>query len=318
MTTARVAGRTLAEFEPLQPAEQKLLEHCRIGEFAVIAEERPTESRPDNTVRAAFLRFLLLGGDERTPMHEHPVQLQGAFICCVLDIAFTETSRGAACNRCLFSHAPIFNDSRIFGGLFLNGSQVPGLFGDRVVVAGPIFLKDQFKSTGEVQLSSAQISGDLSCSSATFNGDNGIALSIDGAAIKGNVFFNKQFKSIGSVRLRGTQIGGDLYCDEATFDGNADSAISADGAVIKGSVFFNKQFRTMGALRLIGVEIGGNLSCSSATFDSVASASLFFDGAVIKGSVFFDKQFKSTSEIRLPGATIGGNLSFSGATLFYF
>jgi len=35
--------KTLADFQPLKPAEEELFECCQNGEVAVIGEERPTE-----------------------------------------------------------------------------------------------------------------------------------------------------------------------------------------------------------------------------------------------------------------------------------
>ena len=67
-TPLKPAGRTLAEFQPLKPAEQKLLEACRQGTGARISDKRPETATDNNTVRAAFLRFLALGGDEQAPL----------------------------------------------------------------------------------------------------------------------------------------------------------------------------------------------------------------------------------------------------------
>ena len=53
-------GRSLCDFELLKPAEQNLLEACRIGVFAKISEQRPEQANEQNIVRASFLRFLAL------------------------------------------------------------------------------------------------------------------------------------------------------------------------------------------------------------------------------------------------------------------
>ena len=55
-TPLKPTGRTLAEFQPLKPAEQKLLEACRQGTSAHISNERPEAANDDNIVRASFLR----------------------------------------------------------------------------------------------------------------------------------------------------------------------------------------------------------------------------------------------------------------------
>src|SRR5882672_5494248 len=73
-------GRSLADFGKLWLAEKTLLDCCRRGEFAWIASERPEAETDDNRVRAAFIRFLALGGDDGHPVHERGVQLAGAWV----------------------------------------------------------------------------------------------------------------------------------------------------------------------------------------------------------------------------------------------
>jgi hypothetical protein len=65
----RPKGRTLVEFlnekRELFPAEQKLLVSCAIGDPAEFAKALPDRMTEDNRIRAAFLRFLVLGGGGR-------------------------------------------------------------------------------------------------------------------------------------------------------------------------------------------------------------------------------------------------------------
>ena len=48
--------KTLVDFQPLKPAEQKLLLSCQNGEVALIGEKRPIEKTEENEIRAEFLR----------------------------------------------------------------------------------------------------------------------------------------------------------------------------------------------------------------------------------------------------------------------
>ena len=72
----RPKGRTLAEFEPLLPAEMKLLDACASGELALVGDKRPEKRTDENHIRPEFLRFLAFGDDERAPVHEHGVHVQ--------------------------------------------------------------------------------------------------------------------------------------------------------------------------------------------------------------------------------------------------
>ena len=58
--TRPLAERRLSDFLPLGPAEQLLLDCCRVGEVAQVAEKRPEAPDATNRIRASFLRFLLL------------------------------------------------------------------------------------------------------------------------------------------------------------------------------------------------------------------------------------------------------------------
>jgi hypothetical protein len=91
---ARAVGRSLDDFSSvfigreLFPAEEALLKACAEGVIPALPRERPDkpEQRTQaNRVRAAFLRFLMLGGDEAAPVHEQGVQLRGAWIDGSLD-----------------------------------------------------------------------------------------------------------------------------------------------------------------------------------------------------------------------------------------
>src|SRR5436190_18756417 len=84
--TCRPSGRTLAEFGELSAAEKTLVECCRRGKEALIAEARPKRRTKANQVRASLIRFLALGGDERAPVHEYGVALRGAWITDTLEI----------------------------------------------------------------------------------------------------------------------------------------------------------------------------------------------------------------------------------------
>ena len=128
--TRKPAGRTLAEFQPLKPAERKLLEACQQGTVANISAERPEAANDDNIVRAAFLRFLALGGDEQAPVHEHGVQLVGAWIEGGLDMVAARVPSDLFIFDCHFDSTPVFRGAKIAGTLNLGSCHLPGFIGD--------------------------------------------------------------------------------------------------------------------------------------------------------------------------------------------
>uniref|UniRef100_A0A2X0QU20 Membrane-associated oxidoreductase n=1 Tax=Candidatus Nitrotoga fabula TaxID=2182327 RepID=A0A2X0QU20_9PROT len=320
MTPARKPkGRTLAEFEPLRPAEKLLLDACWQGKVAHIAESRPEAAHENNTVRAGFLRFLALGGDEQAPVHERGVQLQGAWITDALNLTSASVPSGLRMVHCQFSEMPIFTGTNIAGTLDFTDSQLPGFFGTRMTVNGTVFL-NKAKATKNVHLLGIQIDGNLECTEATFDDKEGNALFADDTVIKGTVFLKKTHAT-GTVHLIGAQIGGDLDCTDAIFDGENENrqevdkkksfALSADLAVIKGTVLL-KQATASGNVHLLGAQIGGDLDCAEATFDGKGGNALSADGAVIRHSIHLDK-FTAKGNVCLMGIQVGGTLECEGA-----
>ncbi|GAB4087940.1 hypothetical protein [Hydrogenophaga soli] len=308
-------GRTLAEFKPLTPAEVQLLDACKSGLPANLGDSRPSAESHANTVRADFLRFLVLGGSDEVPIHERGVQLRGGWVTGALDLTDATVPTSLALEHAHFEASLVLERTRVTGAFNLAGSQVPGLIADGLKCRDDVFLGDCFVATGKVRLLGAQIGGDLGCSGAKLDGKGDVALSADRAVINGGVFLNEGFTAIGKVCLLGAQIGGDLACNGAKLDGENGDALSAGKAVIKGSVYLNNGFTATGTVRLLSAQIGSVLECSGAKLDGKDGDALCADRAVIKGSVFLNNGFTATGKVRLLGAQIDGTLSCGGAKL---
>jgi hypothetical protein len=133
MSNSKPFGRSLSDFGTLKPGERKLLEACRTGDVCQLGKQRPTEASPDNTVRASFIRFLALGGDEQAPVHEHGIQLEGAWIDELLDLKCVRVIADLGLLDCEFSNAPVLRGAQIHGCLLLSGSHMPGLMANQLV-----------------------------------------------------------------------------------------------------------------------------------------------------------------------------------------
>lgn len=314
---ARTAsGRSLLEFHPLLPGEERLMQACQQGEVAELGDQLPDTCRePDDAlrVRAPFLRFLLLGGDDRAPVHEHGVQLVGAIVEGLLDLAGCRIPHSMCLKRCRFTGLLLAQDAAVQGLIMLEGSCLPeGINADRLQCDGGLYLRNGFRATGVVRLLGALIGGALACDGGQFEVEEGDALSADGVVVNGGVFFNSGFKATGAVRLLAAVIGGNLECGGGQFEVKEGAALSADGAVVKGDVFFDIGFKSTGEVRLLGVQIGGDLACCGGQIEVKDGSALLADGAVVKGGVFFSDGFKATGAVRAPGAQIGGDLTCSG------
>jgi hypothetical protein len=106
--------------------------------------------------------------------------------------------------------AEIGGDLDCSNGEFRNPGKVT-LNCDGLKLGGDVFLRNGFKSDGEVRLLGAQV-GMLDCSSGQFLNPGGKALSCDELRSVGGVVFRDGFTAEGAVRLLGANIDGNLDC----------------------------------------------------------------------------------------------------------
>ena len=120
------ATASLDDFRPLLPAEEEVVARLHSGDFDRLGDgSRPELDDPARAIRAPFLRFLLLGGDEGCRPHEKGIRLTGAWIRGTLDLEACRIFRDIGLKDCRFDAAPILR-SAIIDRLFLDGSSLPG------------------------------------------------------------------------------------------------------------------------------------------------------------------------------------------------
>lgn len=299
-------GRSLKDFLPLLPAEKELKRCIRLGEPAIIGQTPPQERTQNNCIRAEYLRFLALEGDEHAPVHEKGIEVNGAWVSGTLDLEGCDIPSNFAVTASRFEQVPIFRDAHIHGLLVLSGSQLPGLSGDRLNADGSLFLRNGFVATGEIRLHGARIGGALSCKGGSFSDAQGNALSADRANIQGSVFLSDDFKAKGNVRLLGAQIGGSLSCQGGLFTNEQGDALSADGANIQGDVFLSDDFKASGKVRLLGAQISGDLLCQGGKFESGSSGNaIVAERMRVEGSFQFRKLKTPVNGINLSSSRVG-------------
>ena len=310
MRQKRAHGRSLSDFIPLRPAEKKLLDCCVTGEEAKVGDAVPFDDPdPKTIVRADFLRFLLLGGDEQAPVHEKGVQLHGAQIEGALEFQNCFVPHGMRLSMCLINEEMIARNAHIAGPLDLSGSHLrQGLNADGLRCDSAVFLQFGFCAFGEVRFMGAQLGGSLECAGGQFEPEGQHAISADQVIVRGNINFVFPFKATGEVRLLSAEVGGSVRCSGGQFHSKNSATIVADRAVIAGSFFLNKEFKATGTVELLRTRIGCDLVCSGGHFEPIAGEAISADGIVVVGAVFLNEGFKSTGLVRLLHAEIGGNL----------
>jgi hypothetical protein len=315
MATARADGRNLADFKALSTAEKLLLEKSRAGEIAEVSGSRPEVKAADITIRASFLRFLLLGGDHDNPVHERGPRLQGAWVAGALDLVGVSTICGIDCKQCRFDGAAEFRDARVRGSVYFSGSCLPGISADRLVVHGGMFCDSNFVAEGEIRFHGATIEGGLNCTDAALNVANERALSADGARIFGDVFLREKFRSSGEVSLYGAHIGGTLDLSAATLKVNSENAVTLDGAQINGDVLLREGFCATATVSLLGTNVHGALDCTRAQLEPKNGEALKADRARVDADVSLPEIVVTNGTVSLLGSRLGGNLDCSGSNL---
>ena len=312
---ARPWGRSLddlwldGEEGKLHPAEWKLLECAKNGKMCVLGKTLPSSPTNATTIRAEFLRFLALGGDEQHPLHEYGVHLIGAFVHCQewLDFFGTIIPKNLGLINCTIDGSIDFRDA-VAKTIFLSGCAVTRIDGDRLETTGSLFLKNGFKSAGTVRLLGAKISGNLDCSKGQFNG-NDISLFCDGIETKGDMFLCEGFNSSGTARLPGAKIGGDLDCRNGLFSG-IELALDLQGAEIDGNCLLDLRFLAIGTVDLSSATICNNLSCQGGTF-SCKSKAIHAPRLTVGDNINLGKDCRVAGQVSFQAAEIGGDITFA-------
>jgi hypothetical protein len=245
-------GSPLEALKPLTPAEGRILADLGVGEFDRLGDGlRPETDDPARLVRAAFLRFLILGGDETHRPHEKGVRVSGGWISGVLDLEGARIPRDIGLKDCRFDAVPVLRYA-VIDNLFLDGSLLPGLQADRLEARGGVSLKGA-EVAGEVRLSGSRLGGNLSLDGASISYPGGTALVADGIEVK-------------SVELRGAVIAGETRMTSAQLDGDLDltgarlshpdgEALHLNRTVVRGGLLLRGRAEIKGALDLTGASV---------------------------------------------------------------
>ncbi len=162
------------------------------------------------------LRFLYCTFQERFSLRSAELPALNLFGCA--------TEQGIAADFLCVEHSIFLRKLEAKRKIRLVGAQIGGdldcsgatltsegdaLTADSASIAGGVFLKERFFSSGTIRFLGSQIGWDIDCSGAALTAE-GQALNADGANIAGCVVLREKFSSSGEISLIGAQIGGDL------------------------------------------------------------------------------------------------------------
>jgi hypothetical protein len=299
-----MAGSCLADFQPLLPAEQEVIATLRSGDFDRLGHEAagslPETEDTTRTVRAEFLRFLLLGGEDGARPHEKGIRLQGAWVTGTLDLEGCRIPRDIGLKKCRFDATPILR-SAIIDSLVLDGSIMPGLDADRIEARGTISLRGAVISGG-LLVEGGRIGGNLDCTGVVIDETDDLAIHAEDLVASSVLLRGAVIK--GSIRLSGARLSVDVDAFNLRVTCAGKPAIDAGAIETRGSVVL-RSARVEGTLRLVSARISSDLILQDAVLSNPRQSALQLNNANIVGVLMLNGRAKVSGVLDLTGATIG-------------
>lgn len=293
-----MSPRTLEKFEELTEPETALLAQLGSGQYHRCGDGGlPAAGDPARTIRASFIRLVLLGGPDIPRLHEKGLRLTGAFVSGTLDLEGCRDLRGMALADCRFE-SPLVLRSAAIDSLLLDGSVLPGLTARRLLARAGIHLRAA-RINGAIDLRGAQLDGDLVLDGSAVTQPSGIAFDAAYIVTRGDVTLRGSHIR-GSFKVVGARIAGDLSLAGTTLARTDGVGIAGNGVKVSGDVDLRKSTIT-GECSLIGARITGDVMLDGGTFSAPGAIALTLNRAVVEGAFFLRG-----------GVTLNGALSLNG------
>ena len=236
-------------------------------------------------------------------------------------------------NGTIFNEDVLLTAAKIDGYLTISGSTFKKSFGGSGVRVGGSLLAgsvaNQKNSFDSVQLSDANIAGDMNLIGASFSGDLlAVGMQLGGSFYVSSAEVPARFKGLSllsakvagevdltdstfdnDVMLSDTKIGSNVYMMGTTIKGR----LIAIGAQIGADLLMRKGAHapTFGSVSLASTQIGGNLEATGATFtDDFHAIWLQIGNALLLSTSYAPAHFK---RLELSGAKITGDATMSSA-----
>jgi len=296
-----LATARLDDFQPLLPAEEEVVARLLSGTYDRLGDgSRPETPDPSRVVRAAFLRFLMLGGEVGCRPHEKGIRITGAWITGTLDLEACHVFRDIGLIDCHFEATPILR-AAIINRLFLDGSALPGLEAERLEARGGVYLRGA-QVQGEIAIAQSRLGGNLECDGATIRVARGHAIDADAIELRNLLLRGATLR--GGLTIAGARISADLDCAGTVIEGADSVAIDATEVENGGSIVLRKA-AIDGEVRLVAAVIGGDLDVSGATLDHRGQMALDISRAAVKGAFFLRGEARIGGALSMTGASIG-------------
>jgi hypothetical protein len=207
-------------------------------------------------------------------------------------------------------------------GTCVGGTAAGAIDGDRLEVAGSMFLRDGFETQkGGVRLRGAQIKGQLGCEGANIVSDDR-ALDLGDAHVGRMILLAgrpeqapepaRPFRAVGEIRLAGATVGGDVVVVDARItassapkrNGDPVLAVNANALVAAANVYVGDDVVVQGEIRMIGAKVGRDLTCRGVRLLHCGGVALDLSRTTVEGR-FEYRPSDVQGTIRLCHATVG-------------
>ncbi|WP_269930957.1 hypothetical protein [Aminobacter sp. HY435] len=300
--STRAAVSELAEFQPLNAAEAKIVANLRSGDFDRLGDGlRPDWDDPARTVRAELLRFLILGGEDESRLHEKGISVSGARVTGMLDLEGCRIPRDIRLKDCLFDASPVLR-SAIIDNLFLDGSALPGLQADRLEARGSLSICGA-DVAGETRLFGARLGGNLEADGAKLSFPDGLAINAEGLEARGGIQLRGAVIR-GGVNLSAARLGADVNAVGAQIERPGGVALNGDGMAARGDLALRGAIIS-GEIRVRGANFGGDVDCTSATLSEPDGYSLRLNRSRVSGAFFLRQGASIRGTLDLTATEIG-------------
>jgi hypothetical protein len=308
----------------LSPHEHFVVDRTNAGEIADFsAMGGPGGTKP--SVRAGFLRKLLLRVDPSWAIRTPGVRIKGARIEGVLDLTDCSGEGLPALSlvECEIPETIDLSHARLARVSFA-GSRMSRLVAIEAEIDGELNLCNvaPFEAPGRetltAKLRGVRIDGDVLARDAKFaravDSDDD-ALMLQGAEIAGNLLLDGSFEAFGCIWLANAKVDGGLSCEGATLLNRSEDAsgqaINADGAAF--NTVQMRKAKVEGEARFCGARITRDFDISdNASFRNEMGAAVLLSNAEIGGQVWADT-VKIAGMLWLQNVSIARNLEMRAA-----
>ena len=292
----------LREAELLTPAELVLLEAAQTGVSARVGLTVPNLKAPGVLIRAALLRYLILGGCKDFQTQPSGITLRGAWIAGKLDLSFTAARGPIDFFNCHFADRPQMLQLQADGLAIVGCALADGVNAARIQISGNLTLNNS-RVDGKVSLSGSVIKGHLSCTQATLRNPGQSAFKAQGMKVASSVLLEGT-TATGLVSLLGAQIGGQLVAIGVSLDNPEGHALNCQSTQVQGDAFL-RDADTVGEVSFMGAEVSGVLDCAHATLRNAGGHALNAQRLVVREGFIWRRIKDVQGAIDLTSAHVG-------------